>query len=103
VAAVRRPRVGRGGEVLVDEFDGLGVVAAVAAERAAERVIELVDVGALKSAVALRAALSPRPLRQLRNLLTRPATEAEDEKKSPARAGRDWLPESSDDAESEKP
>jgi hypothetical protein len=28
-----------GGEVLVDEFDGLGVVAAVAAERAAERVV----------------------------------------------------------------
>ena len=38
----------------------------------------------------LRAALSPRPLRQPRNLLTGPAMEAEDEKKSP-RAGRRGL------------
>jgi hypothetical protein len=38
----------------------------------------------------LRAALSRRPLRQPRNLLTGPATEAEDEKKSP-RARRPGL------------
>jgi hypothetical protein len=40
-----------GGEVLVNEFDGLGVVAAVAAKRAAESVVELVDVGGVESAV----------------------------------------------------
>jgi 16S rRNA G1207 methylase RsmC len=34
----------RVGESLVDEFDGSGVVAAVAAELAAKRVVELVDV-----------------------------------------------------------
>src|SRR6266511_1916755 len=39
------------GEVLVDELDGSGVVAAVAAELAAKRVVELVDVDAVEPAV----------------------------------------------------
>src|SRR5207244_12247370 len=39
------------GEVLVDELDRSGVVAAVAAELAAKRVVELVDIDPVESAV----------------------------------------------------
>ncbi len=56
-----------GGEVLVNEFDGLGVVAAVAAERATESVVELVDVGGVESAV-----VGDVPLEFERHLLHEP-------------------------------
>ena len=45
------------GEVLVSEFDGSGVVAAVAAELAADGLVELVDVDAIEPAVAGDAPL----------------------------------------------
>jgi hypothetical protein len=45
------------GEVPVDEFDGSRVVAAVAAEQAAEGVVDLIDVNAVEATVAGDAPL----------------------------------------------